>query len=75
MAPLLDKTSGNYELLREGELVSLRNKFSAQYNIIGHKTIYTQTTKMDLAGCIYTFVYMLIHTYMCNNNNQRKRDY
>ena len=37
------------------------------------KTIYTQTRKMNSAGCVYVFVheYTCMPVYVCNNNNQR----
>lgn len=37
------------------------------------ETIYTQTRKMNSAGCVYVFVheYTCMPVYVCNNNNQR----
>lgn len=37
-------------------------------------TIYTQTTKIDLIGCIYVFV-RTYTIYICIINNQREKNY
>lgn len=67
------------QLITEGRKKIIVSLLFVQCRVVSPKTIYTQTTRIGSAGCVYLYLCIYLPTckyiLVCNNNNQRKGIY